>query len=221
MTLTRTTILAGISAELTAFGALLGELPDEELELSTRCEGWTVRDVAGHVIGTVVDITQGRLEGLGRPEVNSRQARDRAGTSREQLTGELDEAQPVLEAVLDGLVEEDWDEPVGFGLPGTLGFAVEAIWYDTYLHADDIRQATARPPERGEGLRCAVHHVAGYLEQKGWTPTTLRLEGMESIEIAGGGASITGDPLTFVLAATGRADPPAGFDESINVYADG
>ena len=48
---------------------------------------------------------------------------------------------------------------------------------------------------------------------------TLELDGIERIEVAGGGLSITGDPLTFVLAATGRADPtPMGLPESINVY---
>jgi hypothetical protein len=39
------------------------------------------------------------------------------------------------------------------------------------------------------------------------------------IDIGGGGEKITGDPLEFVLVATGRADPsPWGLDESVNIY---
>jgi hypothetical protein len=49
----------------------------------------------------------------------------------------------------------------------------------------------------------------------------MALDGMERIEIGGGGPEITGDPLEFVLAATGRRDPCLhGFDPTINV-ADG
>jgi hypothetical protein len=42
-----------------------------------------------------------------------------------------------------------------------------------------------------------------------------------SIEIEGGGPETTGDPLEFVLAATGRRIPSAiGLDVAIDVYAD-
>jgi len=44
---------------------------------------------------------------------------------------------------------------------------------------------------------------------------------MEDIPIgSGGGQRITGDPLAFILAATGRADPtPLGLDDTVNIYA--
>ena len=103
----------------------------------------------------------------------------------------------------------------------TLGFAVEAIWYDAYLHGDDIRDAIRLPSARGDGLLCAVHHVAGYLEHHRWGSATIALDGIERIEIGGGGAEITGDPLEFVLAATGRRDASVlGLDPTFNVYAD-
>jgi hypothetical protein len=91
--------------------------------------------------------------------------------------------------------------------------------YDAYLHADDIRAALGLPSARGDGLRCAAHHVAGYLDHH-WGSATLALSGIEPIEIGGGGSEITGDPLEFVLAATGRRDPSAiGLDPGVNVYA--
>jgi hypothetical protein len=48
----------------------------------------------------------------------------------------------------------------------------------------------------------------------------LQLDGVGSFDVSGGGGQrVTGDPLTFVLIATGRADPSAlGLDPSVNVY---
>jgi uncharacterized protein (TIGR03083 family) len=220
MTLDRVTVLAGLADELREFVRLLGELDPSELDTATACDGWTVRDVAGHVVGTAVDITQGRLEGQGSPEVTGRQARERAGATPDQLAAELDNAIPDLTALLEMLPAESWDGPSPDGRY-TLGFAVEAMWYDAYVHGHDIRTATGRPADRGPGLRCAVHHLAGYLDGRGWGPSTLQLEGIEPVDINGGGRPVTGDPLQFVLVATGRADPATlGLDASVNVYAE-
>jgi uncharacterized protein (TIGR03083 family) len=40
--------LAILEVQAEDLGALLGELDDEEWDLPTRCEGWTVKDVAAH-----------------------------------------------------------------------------------------------------------------------------------------------------------------------------
>ena len=222
MTLDRTTVLAGIPAELGAFGQLLGSLHADDLATPSRCAGRTVADIAGHVIGTAVDLAQGRLEGQGTPVVTRRQADERAGRTPKELADELGTAGPALSALLASLPEDAWRGPAPRNPGHTLGFGVEAIWYDAYLHGDDIRDALGLTSARGEGLRCAVHHVAGHLEHQGWGPATIALKGIERIEIGGGGPEITGDPLEFVLAATGRRDPSVlGFDPTINVYADG
>jgi hypothetical protein len=34
--------------------------------MSTRCEGWTVGDVAAHLVGTMAGIAAGRLAATGR-----------------------------------------------------------------------------------------------------------------------------------------------------------
>ena len=45
------------------------------------------------------------------------------------------------------------------------------------------------------------------------------VDGVDVIDIRGGGDKVTGDPLEFVLVGTGRADPSAlGLDESVNIY---
>lgn len=218
MPLGRGTVLAGIPNELREFTELVGSLSPDALHRPTRCDGWEVGDVAGHVIGVVVDVTEGRLEGQGTAAVNQRQAAERAGRTAAELADELASASPRLMSLLESLPEEAWSGP-SLGDPRySLGFAVEAIWFDTYVHADDIRAAIGAPSLRSAGLRCAVHHVAGYLEQRGHA-LTVELDGIERFDVAGGGQVVKGDPLTFVLAATGRGDPAAlGLDETINVY---
>ena len=222
MTLDRATVLAGIPDELGAFGQLLGSLRADDLTTPSRCAGRTVADIAGHVIGTAVDLSQGRLAGLGTPEALRRQAHERAGRTPRELADELATAGPALSAVLASLSEDAWAGPATGNPQHTLGFGVEAIWFDAYLHGDDIRDALGLSSARGEGLRCTVHHVAGHLEHQDWGPATIALDCIERIEIGGGGPEITGDPLEFVLAATGRREPSDhGFDAVINVYADG
>jgi uncharacterized protein (TIGR03083 family) len=220
MTLDRTTVLAGLPSELSAFGQLLGSLHADDLTTPSRYAGRTVADIAGHVIGTAVDLAHGRLEGQGTPEVTRRQARERAGRTPKELADELAVAGPALCALLASVPDDAWVGSAPGNPEHTLGFGIEAIWYDAYLHGDDIRDALGLSSERGDGLRCAVHHVAGSLEHQKWGPATIALEGIERIEIGGGGPEITGDPLEFVLAATGRRDPSVlGFDPTIKVDA--
>ena len=68
-----------------------------------------------------------------------------------------------------------------------------------------------------------MHHAADLLGKRGWGPAVLALDGLEAVAMGGGGGSarhVTGDPLAFVLVATGRADPiPLGLDASVNVFA--
>ena len=102
----------------------------------------------------------------------------------------------------------------------TLGEGVEALWYDAYVHGEDIRAAIGRVPEPGPGLRASVAHLSDLLSQRDWGPATLALDGVDEFPVSGGGGRrVTGDPLQFVLVATGRADPAAvGLDETVNVY---
>jgi len=219
VTLEREIVLDGVANELRGFAGFVRSLDARALDVLTRCAGWTVRDVASHVVGTVVDVAAGSVEGQGTPPVTERQARERRTLTAAALADELDAALPTLQSLLESLPSDSWDGPSLLDPAFTLGFSVEAIWYDAYLHGEDIRSALGLPPARGAGLRCAVHHVAGYLTQRDWAPTTLLLKDLEPVEISGGGTEWGGDPLELVLAATGRLDPaPLGLDPRIDVY---
>jgi uncharacterized protein (TIGR03083 family) len=220
MTLPRTEVLPGLVAELEAFGELIGPLDATAWSSSTRCEGWAVADVAAHVVGSIADVTSGQLEGLGSPEATAREVAERQGRSPAELVQELVAVTKVAADIGAAFDDASWEAPAPGGYDGTLGQGIEALWYDTYLHADDIRAALGRSSLRGSGLRASVHHVAHELGKQGWGPATLAFEGIEEVPVGGGGARRAGDALQFVLVATGRADAAAlGPDGPIDIYA--
>lgn len=200
---------------------LLQSLDAGEWCAPSRCAGWQVRDVAGHLTGLFSDVATGKMEGQGLPEVTARQAAARRDRTPGEVARELRKAGRLCVEVLNGFTEEAWLARAPGGFPGPLRRAVLVLWYELYVHGDDIRAATGREPHRGSGLRASVVHVAETLGLWGWEPATLRLDGIEPMQVRGGGRVITGDPLGFLLAATGRLDPALiGLDDRVNIYRD-
>ncbi len=220
MTFTRDEVTAGELGQLDAFGDLVRGLSAGDLDVPTRCAGWTVRNVASHVIGTIADVTAGRLEGQGTPEVTARQVSERADRTAAELADELAGARKLAADLLGAFDDTAWNATLPVGFDGTLGAGIEALWYDTYVHGDDIRAALGLASVRTTPeLHIAAHHVAENLTKRGWGPATLALAGLPEIEVSGGGPTVTGDPLAFVLAATGRLDPTTiGLDPDVNIY---
>lgn len=127
-------------------------------------------------------------------------------------------ATATLRSLLDVIDDDAWNGPSG--LPDlTLGDGVLTLWYDTYVHTDDIRDAVGRESERGDGLDAAVAYLAARLTEKGWGPATLALDGVGRYDVGGGGPEITGDPMQFALVATGRADAATiGLTPDVSIY---
>ena len=220
MPLTRTEISQGLVDELGRFEQLIRSLDADQWDRPSRCEGWTVADVAAHVTGIQADIVAGRFEGLGSPESIERQVAERRGRSAQETADELQGVRKAGADLLATFDDEAWQAPGPAGVSKTVGFGVEGLWYDAYVHGDDIRAAIGRPSVPGPGLRASVFHVAGLLEDTGYGPATLALDGVEEVPVGSGeGPRITGDPLQFVLVATGRADPSTvGLADTVNVY---
>ena len=220
MTLPRDEVVAGFPEEMGRFEALVRSLDDEAWERPTRCEGWRVADVVAHMAGQLVDINAGRFDGLGTPDVTQREVDERRGRSRDELADELHEAVVAGQPTLALIDDEAWKGAAPGDLGISLGEGVEALWYDAWLHADDIRAALGQPAERSPGLRASVFHLSTLLEAAGWGPATIAVDGVEAIPVGdGSGTRVTGDPHEFVLVASGRADPATlGLDETVNVY---
>jgi uncharacterized protein (TIGR03083 family) len=217
VTLRRDEVVPALIAELGEFEALVRSLDEIEWKAPSRCDDWTAGDVAGHVIGQLADITAGRFDGLGTPEVTARQVEERRGRTPAELADELAQVSIVADALLGSFDEAAWNGPGPAGR-STLGDRVEALSCDTTVHADDIRAAAGRTTDM-TGTRIAVSHLAQVLTEHGHAPATLKLDGLEPFAVAGGGPAITGTPEQFVLVATGRMAPESlGLDATINVF---
>jgi hypothetical protein len=152
------------------------------------------------MVGTMADIAAGRLEGLGTPEVTQREVDERKDMAPKQLADECGEVRAAAAGLLPAFDDAAWESPAPGGYDGSLGEAIEALWYDAYVHADDIRAALGIPTDIGPGLEAATSHVELFLGRLGW-----------SGDVPAGDASAH----EFVLAATGRADLPG----IPNIYA--
>ena len=102
-----------------------------------------------------------------------------------------------------------------------MGEGVEGLWFDAWLHADDIRVPLGLATVPGPAVRASVSHLADLLTQRGWGPATIAVDGLEEFAVSGGGGQrIDGDPYRFILVASGRApSSELGLDPSVNVYA--
>jgi uncharacterized protein (TIGR03083 family) len=214
------------------FKGVIQSLTPAEWATPSRCTGWTVGDVAAHVIGTLADVAAFRLEGLGTPEVTAREVAERHGRSPAELADELGATIKATADLLTAFTDEAWALPAPGGFDFTLGEGDEALGHDAGLHGDDIRAALRPPSDRGDGMKASVSHIADVLTREGWGPAVLALDGLPEFVVSGGNGAgspggsggvprsrFTGDPLAFVLAATGRAHPAtAGHDESANIY---
>jgi uncharacterized protein (TIGR03083 family) len=219
MTLRRTVVVPGMIQEYGEFAVLLRGLTDEEWAQPSRCDGWSTADVAAHVVGQLTDVSTLRLEGLGTPEATARQADERRGRGPGELADELDTAIRPAGDLAAAFDDEAWDAPGPPGTPGTLGNGLESLWFDTFLHADDIRDAIGQATVTGNALPPSISHISQVLTEQGWPAATLRLDGLDEFPVSGGGPAVTGDPMTFVLVSTGRADPGVlGLDETVNIY---
>lgn len=215
-TLSRSDVSKGFIAEYEGFAALIEPLTAAEWDAPTRCTGFAVRDVAGHVIGLAEDTAAG--------VPGSRNAEEEAASVRHEspagAAARLRAAAATVQALLDALDADAWNGPSP--VPElTLAQGVLTLWYDAYVHADDVRAALGRPTDRGPGLDASVAYLAHQLETRGWGPATLALEGMPRYDVGAGGREVRGDPVAFVLVATGRLDPSVlALDRAVNIYAD-
>ena len=226
MALPRTEVTIGLLEELERFKGLVQSLTPAELASPSRCSGWTVADVAAHVIGGMADVAAFRLEGLGTPEVTARQVAERRGRTAGELADELGATIKATADLLTAFNDEAWGMQAPGGFDFTLGEGVEALWHDAWLHGDDILVAVGRPSELGDGMKASVSHIADVLTREGWGPAVLALDGLPEFAVNANGGNgrngvsrFNGDALAFAYAATGRGDPaPLGLDESANIY---
>jgi len=213
-TLSRTHISNGCLTEYDAFTDLLEGLTEEQWDAPTRCDGWQARDVAGHVVGLAEDTAAG-APGSRTPDEEAASVRHETPAG---AAARLRAALASIRAFIDVIDDDAWAGPSG--VPDlTLGDGVLTLWYDTYVHGDDIRDAIGEAPQRGASLDAAICYLARQLTTRGWGPATLALDDTGRYDIGAGGPAITGDAHEFMLVATGRADASAtGLEPGVSIY---
>ena len=183
--LERTDVARGAIGEYQAFAALIDALDASAWDAPTRCDGFLVRDVAGHVVGLAEDVVRG-VPGSRNAEEEAASVR---GDSPAQVAARLRAAVASIQPLLEALDDDAWNGPSG--VPDlTFGRGVLTLWYDAYVHADDIRAALDQQPDPGPGLAASVEYLAGELTNRGWGPATLRLDGMPSYDVGDGGREV-------------------------------
>jgi uncharacterized protein (TIGR03083 family) len=212
--LERTDVARGAIEEYESFAALIDSLDATDWDAPTRCAGFLIRDVAGHVVGLAEDVARG-VPGSRNAEEEAASVR---GDAPNQVAARLRAAIASIQPLLDALDDDMWNGPSG--VPDlTFGRGVLTLWYDAFVHADDIRAALGCSGERGSGLAASIEYLAGELATKGWGPATLALEGVPRFDVGDGGREVTGDAMQFVLVATGRAEPETiGLEPGVSIY---
>jgi uncharacterized protein (TIGR03083 family) len=108
MTLPKTEVVNGLAAEMQRFHDLIIDLSDDAWRRPTRCEAWSVGQLAAHVTGVAADLNAGRVDGLGTQAWYDRQVEERRG-----------QPPAVVAAELARLVEPTRDQMWGSGVPRT------------------------------------------------------------------------------------------------------
>jgi uncharacterized protein (TIGR03083 family) len=204
--------VTGLLDQYRAFAELTGALDGSDWARETRCAGWQVRDVAGHVVGQAIDTVSGTI--------GSRTADEQAAALRVEdpgaLAARLRAATDSMARLVTVFDDAAWSAPSP--VPGlTLGQGVHALLNDAYVHADDIRAALGLPFENGPGLQASLDFVLGaLLRDDAADPDLAPLLGIPAEEFTRQTGMAAHD---FLLAATGRCDPAKlGLPDSVNIF---
>jgi len=217
MTLTRAETVEGLESEWATSEEFIRGLTDADMDRASRCEGWTVRHLAEHLVENVSDLAGGTVG-----NTTAGQHKFDMGSARtpSELADELRASAEIAMKLLRAIDDHFWAQPSPF--PGlTVRQGVEVLWVESFVHEDDIRHALGLPsrPSPGLALEITLRHIAEEMGRRGWNKRTLEFEGLPKIHVGPRGETIGGDPMRFVLAATGRIPASeVGLDEKVNIY---
>lgn len=182
----------GARARLTA---LARKVDDAAMATAVpTCPEWRVKDVYGHLIGLVADVTAGNVDGAGTDEWTQKQVDERRDRSVAELVAEWDENGPGMEALLDGA-------------PPSVG---ERIVGDLATHELDVYGAFDRDDARDSdavalGFVRYANALGDRVREKTLPP--LRLKTPDGDVVAGDGipeAEVAGSRFELFRALTGR-----------------
>lgn len=175
-------------------GRLLSEASDQDRDLITACDPWSVRDVLAHCSGSMLRVIEQRTHGFS-PEENEVDVVERRSWEFDRVRDELRvTADPCAARI----------EAAGGPLDG-LGLGV-------WVHAGDIRDALGvHDAYAGPGVDLAF----GLLEERSRSLSHAVSAGIGPVELSLGTGKESGrlvcDPDTFVRIVAGRSPDPTRY----------
>jgi uncharacterized protein (TIGR03083 family) len=194
--------LTGLVDEYRSFAGLIGAVDASDWTRETRCTGWQVRDVAGHVVGQAIDTVSGAIGTRTPDDQAAALRRESPATLAARLWTAMDSVAQLAAAVDDAA----WSAPSP--VPGlTLGQGVHALLHDAYVHGDDIRAALGLRFDAGPGLRAGLDFVLGALSRDATVAADPAVGRLLNVSIENFTRRTGMAEHDFLLAATGRSDP--------------
>lgn len=214
-------------SESDAFVAVLDRLVERLWAAPTDCEGWTVKDVASHVLGWAEFFTSleefprqirgtlARRKDFGNllDAQNQEQVEDRRFLAPEAILQRLKERMPRLcrvRARLAGVgrVVPLYYPPVG---TATVAYLMNQIFTrDHFMHRIDITRAAGHPVDVNVADTVVVADLVTDWIRRRRVDARVALTGRAGGEFVGGRgerAVITGDAIEFCRVLSGRAGP--------------
>lgn len=234
-TLDKNDVLPALFASWEAIEHLLTDLSDEQWRTPTALPGWSVHDVASHVIGTesmllgvptpAVDVDLSALDHVHNDigQLNERWVRNLRGESPDDMRYRLGDVTAERSTMLTNMVDTAWNAvtmtPAG---PDSYGRFMRIRTFDCWMHEQDIRDALGLPPSdhdlAGLAARGALDEMAASMGfvvgKRGQAPDGARV----ALELTG--------PLqrTIRVAVDGRAavvDDFGGAEPTLTIRLDG
>ena len=191
--------------EMGDLGAFLHELPDEEFNRPSLCDGWEVRDVVGHML-------LGHTTPM--PEMLAMLARYRFNVTR----GSFEKSRDYAHSLTPPELRAEWDDLVANRTKRGISRVIRPIegFVDHTVHQQDIRRAVDRPRVIADDRLVAALDAAVTLSSPMFSPKKkvkdLRLEATDIAWAHGTGPLVRGSGEAILMAASGRSSVLAELD---------
>jgi uncharacterized protein (TIGR03086 family) len=136
-------------------GAVLGGVTSAQLDQSTPCASWTVRDVVNHIVGGTAYFAA--MAETGQPPAGGEEVPDVADAADRVAVFNQGAALAVEAFSADGAMDRVMHMPFG-DLPGSVFINIAAI--DTFTHGWDLAKATGQPTDLDPALATEMLGVA-------------------------------------------------------------
>lgn len=184
--------------EMGDLGTFLHELPDEDFDRPSLCDGWEVRDVIGHMLlGHTTPMTR----------MIAMLSRYRFNVTRGSLEGSREYAHSLTPAEL----RTQWDELVEHRTRRGISRVIRPVegYVDHTVHQQDIRRALGQPRVIPDDRLAAALDGVVTLSSPMFSPKKkvqgMRLEATDVDWSHGSGPLVRGSGEAILMAASGRS----------------